>query len=204
MQTNSPKSFLNIQDFLVEALKDRQKKNSRFSLRAWSKQLGYKNPSLLSDVLCGRRKPSADLIKRISVNLKLKEEDEASFRGLCERIPSTTKSTKSNGNQHLKCGKKEKLNILELDKFRLISDWYHLAILELFLLKDFEPKPKHIVSRLMNKIPRPFVHTALARLQRLGLIEETVTGIVQRTNLATGLFIGKTSAMWPYVTITIK
>jgi uncharacterized protein (TIGR02147 family) len=189
MQNISPTSFVNVQEFLVEALKYRQKKNPRFSLRAWSKQLGYQNPSLLSDVLCGRRQPSSDLVRRIAANLELKEKDEASLRDLCKR--SAKNLPKSNSNQSTKKVEKGTPNTLELDKFRLISDWHHLVLLEFFLLKGFQSDPKHIVSRLFHKIPRSFVRTALARLQRLGLLEELPNGSLQRTNLAAGLFVGK-------------
>lgn len=192
MRITSPNSFANVREFLAEALKERQQKNPRFSLRAWSKQLGFKNPSLLSDVLSGRRYPSADLVRRIAANLNLNERDESNLQNLCKTVvdggkPSSVKPEIPGGPA---VGEKE-LRILALDKFRLISDWYHLVILELFLLRGFQCDAKQIAARLARKIPRTFVDTAVARLHRLGLLEKTPGGSYTRTDLATGLLIGK-------------
>lgn len=41
MTSPSPTTFASAQEFLAHALKERQRKNARFSLRAWSRQLGY-------------------------------------------------------------------------------------------------------------------------------------------------------------------
>jgi uncharacterized protein (TIGR02147 family) len=168
--------MVNIQDVLIDAIKVRQQKNPRFSLRAWARQLGYKNPSLLSDVLSGRRRPSQTMLSAIAANLGLSEAEEAKLHDLNRKPSKGTRPTA--------------LNNLALDQFRLIADWYYLVILELFLLKDFEATTKQVTQRLMRSIPASFAQMALGRLERLGLIAKDARGKWQRTATAQNLFVG--------------
>jgi len=59
--------------------------------------------------------------------------------------------------------------LLELDRFNVIADWYHFAILSLMELKDFEPSEARIASRL--GISSLQAKSAIERLQRVGLIQ---------------------------------
>lgn len=56
-----------------------------------------------------------------------------------------------------------------LDSFRLISDWYHFAILELFEVKGFKCDPAWIASALGIGVVE--AKDAIDRLLRVGLLE---------------------------------
>ena len=72
MQINkSVFSFEDLVDFLNHQLQERQRKNPKFSLRAWSRQVGYKNPSLLSQVLKRERKLKMEMASKLAVSLGL-------------------------------------------------------------------------------------------------------------------------------------
>jgi uncharacterized protein (TIGR02147 family) len=58
---------------------------------------------------------------------------------------------------------------LEEERFRFISDWYHLAILSLLEIPGVQPSPKWIASRIGITVPQ--ASQALRRLGRLGLIK---------------------------------
>lgn len=58
---------------------------------------------------------------------------------------------------------------LSEDQFKLISDWYHMAILALSALKNCNSDPRWIANRL--QIPVETANTALVRMENLGLIK---------------------------------
>lgn len=63
----------------------------------------------------------------------------------------------------------EKYHDLKEDEFRLISEWYHLAILSLARVKNAQTDPAWIAGRL--GISKQQASDALYRLKRLGIIE---------------------------------
>ena len=65
--------------------------------------------------------------------------------------------------------------ILELDRFRFLSDWYHVAILDLTLLKGFRSDVDWIAHRL--GISPLQVKSATERLKRLGLLRTGPRGL---------------------------
>jgi uncharacterized protein (TIGR02147 family) len=59
--------------------------------------------------------------------------------------------------------------LISPDQFSFVSDWYHLALLELSYLKNFKPDVLWIARKL--GISTMTTESALERLRRLGLIE---------------------------------
>ncbi len=62
-----------------------------------------------------------------------------------------------------------KFQLIELDKFHFISDWYHIAILELSCTEDFNPNLNNISRRLGITVDE--ARAAIDRLLRLGLMK---------------------------------
>lgn len=88
-------SFENPVHYVLAAFEHKKKKNDRFSIRAWSKQLGFANPSFLSDVLRGRRKLQIGLAEKIAINLKLPEDQRRYFEILVLRLNSRSELERS-------------------------------------------------------------------------------------------------------------
>jgi uncharacterized protein (TIGR02147 family) len=61
------------------------------------------------------------------------------------------------------------LHRIQEDTFKIISDWYHFAILELITLRDFRSDPTWIARRL--GISKALVEGAVGRLRRLDMIK---------------------------------
>lgn len=173
-------------EFVSKQLALKKERNSKFSLRAWSKQLGFSNPSMLSSVLKGERRLQVDLAEKIGKNLKLTISEQKYFKILVlqknakndeERIVYSEMLVKARPNNDL-----HKLE-LDLDQFRFISDWYHYVLLEMINLKDFEFDYQLIAKRLGRGVSPDLVRTAIERLSRLGLVEESkLRKILKRTN----------------------
>jgi uncharacterized protein (TIGR02147 family) len=129
----------------------RCRSNEQYSLRAFARQTGL-DPSTLSQILAGKRKISEKMIHRISEEIGL------------DTSHSVTKDDYA---------------FLQQDAFNVISDWYHFAILDLTLLSNFKNDPIWIAKKL--GITKLEVKAALARLIRLGMLEEK-NGVVSKSS----------------------
>ncbi len=175
--------FEDAREFLSATFSEKQQRNPRFSLRAWSRQLGFAHPSYLSAVLRGSRRLKVPLAKRISENLKLNGLEERHLSLLVMRSNARSDDELDLYARVLKeTSPPQKFIELGLDRFRLIADWYHLTILEMMRLSDFRPEIDFIFERLGKKVPHSLIKSALARLTRLGLIRRTESGEWARTD----------------------
>lgn len=172
----SPTSF---QRFLQEELIRRCKKNPGYSLRSFTKTLQL-NPGSLSRILRGERKISEEMRSRLGKRLGLTPAEIASL-GL------------NSENTQTKLGKlpeNQDFQQLSLETFRVISDWYHYAILEIVNLKHFKSEPRWVAKTLGITVSE--VNLAVDRLVRLELLEiqkngKWVLGKKSNTNVSQDL-----------------
>ncbi len=128
--------------------------NSRYSLRSFAAHLGL-HSSTLSQILANKRRVSRKLIMRVYAHVGLygpsqnvlPQQEAASFTQM------------------------------QADKFALISDWYHFAILDLVLLKGFKNSAPWISKKL--SISQAEASLALRRLLRMGFLVE-VNGVLKK------------------------
>jgi uncharacterized protein (TIGR02147 family) len=133
-------------------LEQRKKANAAYSLRAFARYLGV-SPAALSQLISGKRGLSLKRLNSLLEKLGLTpEESSRALRKLKRRRAESSQVT-----------------VLKEDRFRLITDWYHYAILSLGDLPDCKADPRWIAQRL--GIRASDANEALARLQRLGLIK---------------------------------
>jgi len=145
---------------LRQELLDRCKRNPTYSLRAFAAQLGV-DASTFSKILKGKRPLGQKMILQLGSKMGLSTAEIGGFlkRGVEGGEESDAEFT---GMQ------------LELDRFAVISDWHHFAILELMLVKKFEPAPKWIAKALDIKTVE--VEAAIERLERVGLLKIHANG----------------------------
>lgn len=143
------------QKHLHEELERRRLRNSAYSLRAFARDLGV-SVTALSDYLGGRRQLSRSNLERIFESLKLSPLQKLEFL-------EENKAKRNLGKGEIES------RLLEEDTFRLLSEWYYLAILSLARLQDNRGEPEWISRRLGIALTE--AKRALERLERLGLIE---------------------------------
>jgi uncharacterized protein (TIGR02147 family) len=73
--------------------------------------------------------------------------------------------------------RRDKMEELDLEKFTVVRDWYHMAILEMTDIKGFRNDPGWISSRL--DLPVELVKEAINRLIETGLLLEDQGRLVQ-------------------------
>src|SRR3989338_5406897 len=143
--------FTDPREFLASVFKEKQRKNPKFSLRSWSKQLGFQSPSVLSMVLRGERKLQLDRLTKIADALSLSIL-EKQYLQVLNLYSNATKSSEKQLYADLlnQIRPDQEFSTLHLDQFRLISDWYHFAIYEMVDLKDFKLDYDFISQKLNN------------------------------------------------------
>ncbi|WP_374078805.1 TIGR02147 family protein [Bdellovibrio bacteriovorus] len=159
METLTPQPQDAVQ-LLQEELTQRKQRNPRYSLRAFAQSLGI-SPAQLSQLLSGKRSFTADMLGQIAKSLHLSPEEER-YLVTQTLLPKTLSSVQE----------KEKRQLAE-DEFRMISDWYHFAILSLGKIKNAKTDPFWISDRLGITVVE--AREALDRLKRLNVIEDSKT-----------------------------
>lgn len=168
-------SFSDPVDFLKFELRERQKADPRFSLRAWARKVGYKNPSYLSHVLNRKRRLKPELAEKLAADLKLEGRPLRYFEtivlgnaGRSDRERQTYQKL----SRDLRPRKMRNSSHISLETFSVVAEWYHVAILEMTQLADFEPNAEFIYRRLGGKVNKRLITLAIDRLLRVGLLEE--------------------------------
>jgi uncharacterized protein (TIGR02147 family) len=162
---------------LRSELATRCQKNPRYSLRAFARALSLSDGAL-SEILSGKRTPALRTAERIIGALALAPEDRQQF------LSSLADKQRSRGLKRLNPAFRTmqvatKPDELALDLFRVMSEWYHIAILELTFVPDFDPSPEWLAKNL--EISAIEAKLALDRLISLGLLEER-DGRIVKTN----------------------
>jgi hypothetical protein len=153
---------------LNRELSERKAKNSYYSLRAFARDLGIGSTSL-SDVLANKRSLSKTNIEKVSDKLGLSPID-------IDLMLGETKGRTAREDLE----EKQRLQ-LEEDTFRLIADWYHLAILSLAKIPGSLADPCWLSERLGITVSE--AELALNTLKRLGFIE-IKRGKIYRTTVS--------------------
>lgn len=173
--------YSSAREFLVAVLAEKQVRNPKFSIRAWSKQVGHRNPSILSRILRGERSLKPELAMRVAETLKLTGKPRRYFDLLVLLENAKGHSEKELYSQLLAQLKPDRqFSTLTLDHFRYVADWYHLAILEMTLLKGFKSDPEWIARRLGKPMTAVMVDAAIERMVRLELLERASDGTIRR------------------------
>lgn len=146
-------------EMLKSELQDRQKRNPNFSVRAFARWLEI-SPAQLSQLMSGKRRVSVTMGYKIVEKLGLSPLERQS---LMTSLPGWVETKKDSA----------RVRQLQEDHFRLISDWYHFAILSLTRLPRAEGQPLWVSSQLGISIET--AREAMDRLVRLGLLQLSPT-----------------------------
>lgn len=140
----------------------RSREISGYSLRAFAQSLET-DPSAMAKLLKGKNRIGTHTIRKLGRSMALSEDEIEEFvehrrNRIGAEILPTAKILHAGNYRDL-----------HSDQFQIISDWYHLAILELTHVESFVPQPKWIARVLGISVAE--TNDALERLQRLGLLK---------------------------------
>jgi uncharacterized protein (TIGR02147 family) len=156
METAQALKTNDFRSYLQQELIRRCDRNPNYSLRSFAKTLDISS-SALSGILSGKRPLTEKMTVRLAAALSLPVEAIETFR-----------------ESHRRSAEESSVQQLTLDAFACISEWYHLAILELIRTRTFQPDAAYVARAL--GLNRAQVNTAVERLQRVGLLRIEADG----------------------------
>ncbi len=168
MNTDVNQQDLTYRHYIEREFRSRCRRNPSYSLRAYARDLEVP-PSKLSEVLrkcCGL---SAQSASNMIPKLKLSDQESEFFILSVEAEHSRSLVRKQQARNHL-----QQFHImtgftdLDLEKFKIISDWYHNALLELMNLDHFESNTDWMADQL--DLDLETTEAALNRLEKFNLI----------------------------------
>lgn len=153
-----------------------------YSLTVMAKALGFAKSSF-SEILRGKKNFSNEAAMRVAKRLNLNGAEEEYFCTLCQlektKSPEIREILVSRLNALRPTKQKRNSYDLSVDTFKLIADWYHLAILELCSLDPPITLSPHTASQKLE-ISLSEAGSAIDRLHRLGLLSKEANGFFRR------------------------
>ncbi len=155
-------------EILEKKLADRMKKNARYSLTAFARDIGL-TVSSVSKLFQVKRGLSLVKAREIAERLRMDEEERAYFLCLVEAEHGKTQEQREKAQIRLRKFERTQ-HVLSVDLFHVISDWYHFGLLELLALDGFKNDPSWIADALQIEIKE--ARGAIERLKRLNLVRD--------------------------------
>jgi uncharacterized protein (TIGR02147 family) len=138
-------------------------------LRAFARDMELA-PSRLSEIFNGKQGLSRQAAEKVAEKLGYSDSESTHFCDLVASLHARSHAERELAKVRLVRHRSDSETMrLKVDTFHMISDWYHLAILELTSLKFFVSDNKWIAKSL--GISEVEAQTAIDRLERLGFIE---------------------------------
>jgi len=175
----SKEKVFDYRQILLRELATRTRRNPGYSLRAFARDLQIPAPKL-SQALRGIKGFSAKRANEIAERLKLSSIERELFVDLVESEHSRSQIGREQAKARvLQKTKEDGFAELDLERFQIISDWFHFAILELTDVTGFKSDAKWISRRL--GVPFEETKKAIERLLDFGLLSENKKGELKQT-----------------------
>ena len=162
--------FTSYSKYLASVLEQRKSANALYSLRSMSQQIGI-SPTTLSHVIQGKKKLSERTAIEVSKKLKLTARQEKYFQTLVHFENSEDETLKQMLRAQMLVLNPllRQQNNVQDDQYIVLSEWHHIAIMELTRLypKNFNSK---IISEQLN-IELSVAEAALNLLEKMNLLE---------------------------------
>lgn len=169
--------YILFSEYIIDIFRDKNAQNPSFSVRAFSKFLGYKNPTLLNDILRKKRKPTIELALRVVHKFSYPKHQADYLIKICEyeRAKSTQERDLIMVDLRKLLSQKKWQNI-EVDLNELLSRPFVFLIYNMIALKGFKADATFLNKRLRLKVTQKQVDQALDALVRLRYIKVDKNG----------------------------
>ncbi len=150
----------NLRELLKEELNARKERNESYSMRSFANFLGM-SPAALSQFMSYKRGISGAKATLILQKLGVSPKESMYYL------------SKINGGEMVLPDQSiegESKQVLREDTFKLISEWYHLAILSVSELR-IKTKDSRVIGKILG-VKSELINAAYSRLLRLGIIQE--------------------------------
>ncbi|RYZ72137.1 MAG: TIGR02147 family protein, partial [Proteobacteria bacterium] len=163
--------------YLNAAWADRQARNPKFSLRAWSRKIKVAQATALSEILRGLRPIPAHYIPRLSESLNHESHEKDFFSALIAFHQAELGPEKLHWQARLNELEWSARAELEwLSDFKFFQDPITILLLECTSLQGFEPTPAWINSRLPFPLSSQAIERVFRELKQHQIIKQNEAG----------------------------
>jgi uncharacterized protein (TIGR02147 family) len=162
--------------FLKDYYSFNKKNNRGFSYRSFALQAGVA-PSLLKDVVSGRRHLTLKIMEKYAGAMQLSAREKEYFRILVEFVNAKSNQKKNevfNRMMHLR--RRTNLTFLDEKQYEFFSNWYYSAIRELITLPEFRENYDWIARAITPHITTGQAKKTIEVLENLKLIRRNGSG----------------------------
>lgn len=164
-------TYLDYRRYLRDWYEAKKAINSRFSHRAFVRRTGQRSPSLLADVIDGRRNLTDKTVQAFARALRLEGEEPIFFAALVELDQADTDEAKNIAFAKISSSRRfREARRLEGEGFRYLTNWTYPAIHELASRPDFQDDPSWVAAQLRPRIDEAQATEALEALRELGML----------------------------------
>lgn len=158
---------------LAALIEQRKKEKKTFSYRWFSQRAGLTSPNFLNLVVKGKRHLSTSSLEKVVEIFQLTKEEGNFFRYLVQFNKAKTLSEKEHfAHQLVQIKKFQNEYPLSKEQFEYYSQWYHIPIRELLMLKNSPQTATEIAETLLPGISPKDVEESLSKLSSLEMVEQ--------------------------------
>lgn len=178
MDGPTPYTYLDYRGFLKDWFAEKKRANPRFSHRAFVRLTGQRSPSLLVDVIEGRRNLTPTTTAAFCRAMRLSDEASEFFGLLVELDQARRPEDRNRAWERIAATRRfREAHRVEGEGFRYLSHWYYPAIRELAARPDFTADPDWIARTLRPTITPAQARRALEALLELGMLAPDKAGV---------------------------
>lgn len=175
--------YLKFSDYLIDIYREKSAQNPSFSVRSFSKFLGYKTPTLINDVIRKKRKPTIEIALKLSKKLLYSKHQTDYLVKICEYERAKNAQERELITAELrKLLSQKKWEVLDIHEHQPLWQPHVLFIYNMFALKGFKPELNYLNKRLLFTITQEQLNESLDTLLRLGLIQMDKSGNYKLTH----------------------
>lgn len=174
--------YLDPFEFLADYINERKREEPSFSIRKWAKEMNLKGHNLLVMILNKKRSLKVKHLSFLGEGLRLNHEEQVWFRTIIQRISAKDSEERRLYELFLtKISPRNDFVLKEVEEFKAISDWYHMAILALADIPNFKVTAENVRTHLKREVPKMKISAAIERLRSLDLLKEDEKGDLRCT-----------------------
>jgi uncharacterized protein (TIGR02147 family) len=175
-------NYLDFRKFLVDLYKDKLLSDSTCTVRKIAKAAGYSSSSFWNKIIEGEIALKTDAAIRLSRFFKLSKLETNFFIALVNYNQAKTEDEKRYYLEELLAFQNKDAKLIEPGVYKLFSEWYYAAILELTACIKITDNYSEVSDLFQPKITQKQVKKALTALEFIGLIKKDEQGVYNKIN----------------------
>ena len=177
--------YSNYRKFLKDLYADKKKRFSFFSNRYFCRKSGVKSPSLLKEVIEGKRNLTDKTISAFAKGFGLNENDTKFFNLLVFFNQSKDPQVKQQLLEQMRgLTRKVKQEAIPIDLYAYYSKWYHPVIRELACILDWKEDFSILARSVSPPIKKTEARKSVTLLLELGFLIKTNDGKYKQSHHA--------------------